>query len=211
MSGYRLWPLTYFSSLGAQACARITRFNLTEDYQTGSHTWPGIDDRFDLAFGAHFSTYISVPTSGIYEFQLSSYSSISLYIDNNEAPLIYYDTTGGWAHVENGLVDLTSGFHLIEIQFNNVRSIAQVVVEMRPQGGQWILLDETNTWVAGLAPSWFTYDPISLITSLPLVIPRRDFSGSFVERFTITPPLPVGVEFDEQTGAITGSVEVIVS
>ena len=98
---------------------------LTFSNQTGSETWATIDSNNILHpgqwnpgnfFAADITSVLSVPTTGIYAFSLTSDDGAYVFIDSI---LVASEPGSHSAYTTNFSTNLTAGNHSVEVQFYN--------------------------------------------------------------------------------------------
>lgn len=204
----RLYPVTYFTSRKAPACVVISRFEMEEDFASGVHTWPGLDDRFNKTLTGLYSFYIQVTAAANYTLRVNATGSMAVYVDNNVKPLIFFDKNS-WLRSEQGTVLLEPGTHLFLLQYSSDKyTKQQISAEMMIGESFWRLLDASQTFQAGQGPSWLYYDVLSTKVDMPLVVKRPDYCGSAVVSFSVSPSLPTSLQLDPKTGVISGVIQV---
>lgn len=181
---------------------------MEEDFSSGVHTWPGLDDRFNKTLTGLYSFYMQVSVAANYTLRVNATGSIALYVDNNEQPTIFFDKNS-WLTSQTGTVALQPGVHLFLLQYSSDKyTQQQISAEVMIGESFWRLLDDSQTFQAGQGPSWLRYDVLSTKVDMPLVVKKPDYSGGPADSFSVSPPLPESLHLDTKTGAITGALKV---
>ena len=181
---------------------------MEEDFTSGVHTWPGLDDRFNKTLTGLYSFYMQVPAAANYTLRVNATGSIAMYVDNDVSPLIFYDKNS-WLTSQEGTVLLQPGVHLFLLQYASDKySKQQISAEVMIGESFWRLLDSQQTFQAGQGPSWLQYDVLSTKVDMPLVVRGPDYSGGAVDSFSVSPSLPDSLQLDPKTGAISGVIQV---
>ena len=53
---------------------------MEEDFSSGVHTWPGLDDRFNKTLTGLYSFYMQVSVAANYTLRVNATGSIALYV-----------------------------------------------------------------------------------------------------------------------------------
>jgi len=117
-----------------------------------------------------------------------------------------FDVSIGWNLDTVGFGGSTSGTH----QFNG--KIDELVLANKARTADWIKLCYTNqrtgqtVTTIGSPPTNFTYkhNPVSYSTGTAITPDSAVVTGA-VDSFTVTPPLPAGLNFAKATGIISGT------
>ena len=197
----------WFTMEPADRCVTIPTLDLSDNMTAIHHTWPGFDDSFPTHFGAHFSGYVSAPTSGQYIVTVRTRQAVSMFFDNIERPVV----SGKKASVEravNGTVQLEAGYHFFRLMWANNAADPLVEVRMGLSEDAMVLFDESNCMTGGLAPSFFDYPSVSAAVNQPVMVEPSLYGGTEVKTYRITPDLPAGLTLDAGTGVIQGTATV---
>ncbi|KAK8807199.1 hypothetical protein WA158_003958 [Blastocystis sp. Blastoise] len=185
---------------------RHTSIDFSDEWSssTGGHVIPGLDDRFRDFWGAYYTGYIVIASTGEYTFKVESDDGASVYIDDFNTVAVQTRGCGGGT-VENN-IQLTAGKHLIFITYFDINLGAKLHVWFKSDALSisYQLLSESNTRIGGRAPTFLKYEPITGIAGNNIMVARPVFSSGLAQSFTVSPSLPVGLTIDEK-GNISGA------
>jgi uncharacterized protein (DUF1800 family) len=122
------FEITYpdFSALSDPVVVRAT-----ESLNHAIYNWDNfLDSGMNENYAALFEGYLMVPADGVYDFQLSGYRGMNLYIDSQHVT----GFTDGWVDPVEGSMSLTYGLHPIRVEFFTGDHPGSMLLKWRPSG-----------------------------------------------------------------------------
>lgn len=203
-----LYAESWYATNSAQACVTIESFDLNDNFATTSeHTWPGLDNRFEVSFSAAFFGYIDIGTTEQYEFKLTARDGARLYFDDKSTYEIYFDGSSTATRTVSKNVTLSQGKHLLRLYY--VHDEGEAILKLQYQspnaGLPLTVVDKEVMYIGGYAPMLLTYNTVTSFAGGAVGNNYPSYSGSQIKSWSYNPALPDGLGINGVTGAIYGT------
>ncbi|TAL54320.1 MAG: hypothetical protein EPN86_03965, partial [Nanoarchaeota archaeon] len=150
-------------------------------------TWGGIISPYSDNFFINFKGLIKIDEEGAYDFFLTSDDGSKLLIDGNQVIL---NDGRHWMRLQNGSINLTTGFHNISIDYFERTGQAGIILEWKTPSGRAVVPQENLFHEASSLQPFINEinDPAGPINGGNTVIirgsgfPKSDFKVSFADK-----------------------------